>query len=113
MTATPPPLPAPSDWDVPSTRIVVLVLAAANTVFWLYTFRFLLARSNPMGDGFDMLPTVPFTLIFFCLTLSAAIKGIRGRDLGLALGLVLGATVLNGIVFLSVVGLDISAPAGP
>ncbi len=52
----------------------------------------------------DMLPTVPFTLIFFWLTLSAAIKGFRGRDLGLALGLVLGAAVLNGIVFMGVLG---------
>jgi len=102
MTATPPPLPA--DWDVLPTRIAVLVLAAANTVFWLYTFRFLFVRSNPMGGGFDMLPTVPFTVIFFWLTLSAAIKGFRGRGLGVALAVVLAATVLNGIVFLGVLG---------
>lgn len=104
MTATPPPLPAGSDWDVPSVRVIVLALAAGNAGFWLYTFPFLLARSNPMGDGFDMLPVMPFGLIFFCLTLPAAFKGYRARNLGLALALGLGATLLNAIVFLAVLG---------
>jgi hypothetical protein len=81
MIATPPPLPTPSDWDVPSIRIAVLALAALNTAFWLYTFPLLLAHSNPKGDGFDMLPVMPFGAIFFALTLPAALKGFKGRAL--------------------------------
>ena len=104
MTATPLPLPATSDWDVLSTRIAVLVLAALNTGFWIYTFPFLLARSNPKGDGFDMLPVLPFGVIFFWLTLPAVIKGFRGRGLRFALAAVAGATILNAMIFLAVRG---------
>jgi hypothetical protein len=82
----------------------VLVLATLNTGFWLYTFPFLLARSNPKGDGFDMLPVMPFGVIFFWLTLPAAIKGFRGRGVGFALAAALGATMLNAMIFLAVLG---------
>jgi hypothetical protein len=81
----------------------VLALVAANTVFWIYSFRFLFARSNPMGDGFDMLPALPLTVIFFCLTLPAGMKAVRGYDgLGLALTLSLAAAALNAIIFMAV-----------
>jgi hypothetical protein len=100
---SPPPIPRTSDWDVPATRIAVLALWAANTVFWIYSFRFLLARSNPMGDGFDMLPALPFTVIFFSLALPAGIKAVRGYDgLGSAPMLSLAAAALNAIIFIAV-----------
>jgi hypothetical protein len=104
MTGLPPPLPASSDWDVPSTRVIVLALAAANAVFWLYTFRFISAHSNPKGDGFDTLPVMPFAAIFFALVVPATLRAIRRHGLGVALVLVLGASMLNAMVFLGVLG---------
>jgi hypothetical protein len=97
--STPPPLPPTSDWDVPSIRIATLVLAAGNAAFWIYIFPFVYAHANPKGDGFDMLPVMPFTAIFFALTLPSAARAIGARGLGLALALVLGATALNTIIF--------------
>jgi hypothetical protein len=99
---SPPPIPRTSDWDVPATRIAVLALLVANTAFWIYSFRFLLARSNPMGDGFDMLPALPLTVIFFWLAVPAGIKAVRGHDgLGLALMLSLAAAALNAIILMA------------
>ncbi|KRQ95622.1 hypothetical protein CQ12_03265 [Bradyrhizobium jicamae] len=86
---------------MPSTRITALVLSACNAAFWIYTFRFVYAHADPKGTGFDMLPVMPFSIIFFALTLPGAIKAISGRGLGVALGLVLGATALNTIIFLA------------
>ncbi|KRR28173.1 hypothetical protein CQ14_38565 [Bradyrhizobium lablabi] len=99
--STPPPLPSASDWDVPSTRIAALALSACNAAFWIYTFPFVYAHTDPKGTGFDMLPVMPFTIIFFALTLPTAVKAIGGRGLGVALVLVLGATALNTIIFLA------------
>jgi hypothetical protein len=99
--STPPPLPPASDWDVPSIRIGTLALAACNGALWVYIFLFVYAHANPKGDGFDMLPVMPFTIIFFALTLPSAARAIGGRGLGVALGLVLGATALNAIIFLA------------
>jgi hypothetical protein len=99
---SPPPLPRTSAWDAPAARITVLALWAANTVFWIYSFRFLLARSNPMGDGFDMLPAVLFTVIFFSLALPSGIKAVRGYGLRSALTLSFVAAMLNTIIFMAV-----------
>jgi hypothetical protein len=99
--STPPPLPSASDWDVPSTRIAALVLAAGNAAFWIYIFPFVYAHANPKGDGFDMLPVMPFTTIFLALTLPAAARAIGMRGYGVALALMLGATTLNAIIFLA------------
>src|SRR4051812_2166169 len=100
---SPPPIPQTSAWDAPATRIAVLTLWLANTAFWIYSFRFLLARSNPMGDGFDMLPAVPLTVIFFWLAVPSGIKAVRGYyGLGLALTLSLVAAALNALIFMPV-----------
>jgi hypothetical protein len=75
----------------------------ANTAFWIYSFRFLFVRSNPMGDGFDMLPAVPFTVIFFWLALPSGIEAVRGYyGLRLALMQSLTAAALNAIIFMAV-----------
>jgi hypothetical protein len=102
MTTPPPIPPSTSDWDVLPVRLAALTLSAANTVFWLYSFRFLLDHADPKGDGFDMLPALPFTAIFFALTLPSGVKAVRGYDCGLGLALVLGASVLNSILFMAV-----------
>ena len=99
--STPPPLPPASDWNVPSVRIAALVLAAGNAAFWIYIFPCVYAHANPEGDGFDMLPVMPFTAIFLALTLPAAAKAVGARGYGVALALVLGATALNAIIFLA------------
>ncbi|MCA6113571.1 hypothetical protein J6524_01320 [Bradyrhizobium sp. WSM 1738] len=99
--STPPPLPPGSDRDVLSIRIATLALAACNGAIWVYIFPFVYAHANRKGDGFDMLPVMPFTIIFFALTLPSAARAIGGRGLGVALGLGLGATALNAIIFLA------------
>jgi hypothetical protein len=56
-----------------------------------------------MGDGFDMVPAVPLTVIFFWLALPAGIKAVRGyHGLGLALMLSLGAAMLSAIILMAV-----------
>jgi hypothetical protein len=100
---SPPPIPQTSDRGVPATRIAVLALWAANTVLWIFSLRFLVARSNPMGDGFDMLPALPITVIFFWLALPSGIKAVKGyQGLGSALMLSLAAAALNAIILMAV-----------
>ncbi|TKT73105.1 hypothetical protein YH63_017675 [Afipia massiliensis] len=111
MTSTPPPLPPVSDWETPTIRATVLAIAAANTVFWLWTFRFIAAHTNPKGDGFEWVAVMPFGFIFLLGALLPAMRAIRGPrafgpgfNLGIALALVIGATMLNAMMYLQVLG---------
>ena len=58
--------------------LVVLALAAAETLFWLYTFYYIGRHANPRGDGMEWLAEVPMTLIFLCGVVPALILGIVG-----------------------------------
>jgi hypothetical protein len=55
-----------------------LGLAAAETLFWLYTFSYINSRANPMGDGMEWLAAVPMTIISLALVLPALILGVVG-----------------------------------
>ena len=58
--------------------LAVLALAAAETLFWLYTFYFISRRANPRGDGMEWLAEVPMTLIFLAGVLPALGLGLVG-----------------------------------
>lgn len=111
MTITPPPVPPASHRETPGVRALVLSLAAANTVFWLWTFRFIAAHSNPKGDGFEWVAVMPFGAIFAVGALLPALRALRGPraygpgfSLGIALALVIGATLLNAMMYLTLLG---------
>lgn len=111
MTVTPPPVPPASDWETPGFRTLVLAIAAANAVFWLWTFRFIAAHSNPKGDGFEWVAVMPFGVIFAVGALLPALRVIRGAraygrgfNLGIALALVIGGTMLNAMMYLTLLG---------
>lgn len=58
--------------------LAVLVLAAAETLFWLYTFYYVHHRANPLGDGLEWMAEVPLTIIVLAGVLPAALLAIAG-----------------------------------
>lgn len=62
-------------------RSVILLVAGACTLFWLYTFHAIGAQASPQGDGMEWMAAFPMTLIFLLLTLPALIVGLFGRAL--------------------------------
>jgi hypothetical protein len=57
---------------------------AAQTLFWLYTFRYIHQHANPMGDGLDWIAIVPMTIIFLALVLPAFALCLLGLRYALA-----------------------------
>jgi len=70
-----------------SARIFVLAVAAGQMLFLLYTWIYIPAHANPMGDGMELVALMPLTLIFLIFVLPPLIMGIGGR--GLRVGVVL------------------------
>ena len=58
--------------------LAVLALAAAETLFWLYTFYYINHRTNPLGDGLESMAEVPLTLIVLAGVAPAALLAIAG-----------------------------------
>ena len=58
--------------------LAVLALAAAETLFWLYTFYYIDHRTNPMGDGLEWMAEVPMTIIVLAGVMPAAVLAIAG-----------------------------------
>ena len=44
--------------------LVTLSVAAAEMLFWLYTFYYIDHHTNLMGDGLEWMAEVPMTIIF-------------------------------------------------
>lgn len=93
----------PSTETGQAARWTILIIAGAQTLFWLYTFYYIIAHANPMGDGFEMVAIMPMGLIFFALVLPALQMARRGRSLGLAAILCLLALFANFIVWNEIV----------
>jgi hypothetical protein len=64
--------------------LAVLGLAAAETLFWLYTFYYIDRHANPRGDGLEIMAAVPTTLILLTGVLPALIFGLLGLRFQLA-----------------------------
>jgi hypothetical protein len=71
-----------------------LGLAAAETLFWLYTFSYINRHANPMGDGMEWLAAVPMTIIFLALVLPTLILGVIGWWYALAAQIAAGLAAL-------------------
>ena len=58
--------------------VAVLAAAAAETLFWIYTFYYIDARTNLRGDGMEWMAEVPMTIVFLFGVLPALIIGAAG-----------------------------------
>jgi hypothetical protein len=85
----PPPIPSRAP-----LRVTVLGLAAAQTAFWIYTWYYLIRNANPMGDGMELVATVPLTFIFLVFVLPGFLLALNRRAL-------IAALVLLGIGLLA------------
>lgn len=68
-------------------RLIALLVAAAGTLFWLYTFYGIAQVPRGDGSGFQWLAVMPLGMIFFALTFPALILALLGRALRLAIAL--------------------------
>jgi hypothetical protein len=83
--------------------LAVLALAAAETLFWAYTFYDIDRRTNPLGDGLEWIAEVPLTIIVLAGVAPAAVLGFAGlwwRWAGIAGALfAAGALVADAIIW--------------
>ena len=49
------------------SRRFIIAVTAAQTAYWIYTFRLIAVNANPMGDGMEFAAIVPFGLVFIAL----------------------------------------------
>jgi hypothetical protein len=73
---------------------------AAQTVYWLYTFRLISMNANPMGDGMEFVAIVPLGLVFFALVAPSLMLGLQGRMLPLGAALAIAGLILNVLLFI-------------
>ncbi len=62
-------------------RRLLLAVAGAATVFWIYTFFHIARVANPKGDGMEWMAEFPLTVIFGLLVLPALVAALSaGRS---------------------------------
>jgi hypothetical protein len=83
-------------------RRLTIVLAGAQTAYWIYTFRLIGVNANPMGDGMEFVAIVPFGLIFFLLVAPALLLGWKNQFLAFGAALAVVALILNVLLFLEI-----------
>lgn len=76
-------------------RAAVLLIVAAELIFWGYTVYFIDRQGNLRGDGLEVVAMIPMTAIAAFVALPALLLTISGRALWLALGLALLAGAAN------------------
>jgi hypothetical protein len=83
--------------------IVALGLAAAETLFWLYTFYHIDRHANPRGDGLEIMAAVPMTLIFVIGVLPGLIFSLLGLRYSLAAAIAVicvgGAAIADAVIW--------------
>ena len=82
----------------------VLALAAAELLFWAYSFYYIDHRTNPLGDGLEWLAEVPLTTIVLggvAPALLLAIAGFWYRWAGIAGVLFAGGALVADVVIWS------------
>ncbi len=88
--------------------LAVLALAAAEVMFWIYTFSYIDQRTNPLGDGMEWLAEVPLTIIALAGVLPAVLLAIAGfwfRWAGLAGALfAAGALIADVVIWSQILG---------
>lgn len=89
-------------------RMAVFAAVGAQTLFWIFTFYYIHARTNPMGDGMEWLAAIPMTFIYFALVVPALIFGVLGIWYALATKIAAVLAVLaiaaNAVFWLEIAG---------
>ena len=99
--------PSSSD-GAPAIRGIIYALGLANGAFWLWTFHFIAAHSNPKGDGMEWMAAMPFTVVFFAGVLLPVMRVVKGPDKGpglninVALLLSVAAAVANALLYVEI-----------
>ena len=84
------------------SRRFIIAVTAAQTAYWIYTFRLVAVNANPMGDGMEFAAIVPFGLVFIVLVAPPLLLGIWGRMLPLGVLLAVAGLIANGLLFLEI-----------
>jgi hypothetical protein len=85
-------------------HIYSYVVGGVQSIYWLYTFRFLYLNTNWMGDGFEWVAVMPIGLIFFCFVVPGLKMNRDGKSLKLAATLVTIGLFLNIALFYEISG---------
>jgi hypothetical protein len=84
-------------------RLATFGLAAAQTLFWFYTFTYIGSHANPKGDGMERLAVIPIGFIFVLLVLPALVLcGFGGRYAlasKLAAGFAIAGLIANAVAW--------------
>ncbi len=87
-------------------RTAAFTAAGAETLLWLYSFRYIAIHANPRGDGMEWLAAVPVTGVFLVLVLPALIAAVIGcwlqRAAQIAAVLAALAAVLDTVVWVQI-----------
>jgi hypothetical protein len=83
-------------------RSLVIAVAGAQALYWLYTFRLVQVNANPLGDGFEFMAIVPFGFVFLALVAPSLFLAAKGRMLPLGVVLAVAGLVLNVLLFLEI-----------
>ena len=84
------------------SRRFIIAVTAAQTAYWIYTFRLIAVNANPMGDGMEFAAIIPFGLVFIALVAPPLLLGIWGRMLPLGVLLAVAGLIANGLLFLEI-----------
>lgn len=91
----------PAPWN--AVRIGVIVVAVAQTLFWAYSWHYVISRANPKGDGMELVALVPMTFVFLIFVAAPLMNGISGRAPRLSVVLLLAGAVANALLFSEIV----------
>jgi hypothetical protein len=83
-------------------RRLVVAVAGAQTLYWLYTFRLIFMNADPLGDGFEYVAIVPFGVVFLALVAPSLWLASGGRMLPLSAALGVAGLVLNVLLFIEI-----------
>ena len=85
-----------------------IAVIVAESLLWLYSFRYIRAHSNPLGDGMEWLAAVPLTVVLVALVVPAAISALLGWWFAwaakLAAGLAVLAAVVDVVLWIEIIG---------
>jgi len=85
--------------------VATVAVVVGEVLLWLYSFRYISAHSNPLGDGMEWLAALPLTVV---LVVPAAISALLGWWLAwaakLAAGLAALAAVIDVVLWIEIVG---------
>jgi hypothetical protein len=88
--------------------VAVLAVAVAETLFWIYTFYYIDARTNPRGDGMEWLAEVPMSMIFLFGVVPALAIGSAGHWFPIASKIAalfaLGALIADVVIWMQIMG---------